>query len=69
MENSGIKQEVIFLARRNETVRVKNNKTTTYTEEYVLRGYWDGEKAVLQEKYDPRGLKTTVYQKERLIFI
>lgn len=38
-----------------------------YAIEKVLRGIWDGEQAILTDRYDPKQLQTIVRKKEWLI--
>lgn len=64
-----MKQPCIYIDRDTKTVDRGEGKTMSYTREHVLRGHWDGEKAELYETYDPRKMKTTVYDKTKLIFV
>lgn len=62
---------VIFIDRESVTKHTTNKRGErvpyTYTREHVLRGVWDGERAVLYEMYDPKKLKTIVTNPEWLI--
>lgn len=53
-------EDVYYVSRDTGTYPIGNNKIGRYTQEVVWRGIWDGEKAVLRERFDPRGLTSIV---------
>lgn len=58
---------VAYITRVSAKFYTENGTPMYFTREIVLRGIWDGEKAVLTEKFDPRGLQTIVKKQEWLI--
>jgi len=59
--------KVIYITRDTKTIKRSQDKSLSYTIEIVLRGIWDGEKAILYEQFDPRKLKTIVRNEKWLI--
>ena len=61
--------EVVYLSRETAYYRPPGRKEAVpYTKETVWRGIWDGEKAVLRQKYHPnRRMTVTVRNQHALL--